>query len=425
MISQNRNLFPVWMIFMLSGFIQMGCETHGMAQDGGESNIPSLPEIETVEGYAEYARIWPEEIRMGDTVYIEYVYDNTRGTENHFIGNPEWWWPHVPNAIRLRDQSGVEWWKYAPATRTERGMIPLSLKRPPTSSESPKWKIPCGEKRSLTLKIQIPPLNAIDQMFWNAFLYQRLPSIPKELSSKEKDRMKWKFILSWDIYMMANNAVSIADFHQDKVANRGDFHQDFLLCITPRNPREHELFRTWYNRTSEAGMLPSWQFVMELYDLRPESEDGGLIPRRLSRYYSRRNSGENFIHIRGEKFEPWIFVGLGNHTPGDPNCPETWEGWKELEESLMPSTMRDEIRLTRMMIQYCDTEDPAVLDELTEWFSGMNEIQRAVMAKNAQSLPSNFPSGYELRNSMEKFIETLQPFVPAEPQMVMVGKVNS
>ncbi|MGL6196997.1 MAG: hypothetical protein ACRC2T_19465, partial [Thermoguttaceae bacterium] len=76
------------------------------------------------------------------------------------------------------------------------------------------------------------------------------------------------------------------------------------------------------------------------------------------------------------------FQRIDNRYPGDPNCPETWQGWKELEESLTPSTMRDEIRLTRILIQYCDTEDEAVLTELKDWFKDMNEIQRTVMAKN-------------------------------------------
>ena len=60
----------------------------------------------------------------------------------------------------------------------------------------------------------------------------------------------------------------------------------------------------------------------------------------------------------------------------------TWQGWQEIEKSLTPSTMRDEIRLTRIIIQYCDTKDQNILEELKEWFSGMNEIQRACMAKS-------------------------------------------
>ena len=44
--------------------------------------------------------------------------------------------------------------------------------------------------------------------------------------------------------------------------------------------------------------------------------------------------------------------------------------------------MRDEIRLTRILIQYCDTKDEQVLEELKTWFTEMNEVQRICMAKS-------------------------------------------
>jgi hypothetical protein len=44
--------------------------------------------------------------------------------------------------------------------------------------------------------------------------------------------------------------------------------------------------------------------------------------------------------------------------------------------------MRDEIRLTRIMVQYNATKRTVVLKELKDWFDGMNEVQRTVMAKS-------------------------------------------
>ena len=52
------------------------------------------------------------------------------------------------------------------------------------------------------------------------------------------------------------------------------------------------------------------------------------------------------------------------------------------KNSLTSSTMKDEIRLTRIIIQYCDTKDQKVLGELKEWFADMNEIQRMCMANS-------------------------------------------
>jgi hypothetical protein len=90
---------------------------------------------------------------------------------------------------------------------------------------------------------------------------------------------------------------------------------------------------------------------------------------------------DHLIVVDGFKYNPQQFIRTGNRKPPVDLCPKTWQGWKELEESIVPGTMRDEIRLTRIFIQYCDTKDEKVLDELKEWFAEMNEIQRAGMAR--------------------------------------------
>jgi len=103
-------------------------------------------------------------------------------------------------------------------------------------------------------------------------------------------------------------------------------------------------------------------------------------------------SVENRIEINGGRFHPRHFIILGDYgLPPMYLCPETWQSWKELEESITPSTMRDEIRLTRIHIQYYDTQDEKVLDELKEWFAGMNEVQRGVMAKSVLGRALSFP----------------------------------
>ena len=52
--------------------------------------------------------------------------------------------------------------------------------------------------------------------------------------------------------------------------------------------------------------------------------------------------------------------------------------------------MRDEIHLTRILIQYYDTEDAQVLAELKEWFANMNEVQRTVMAEYIRDKYAHF-----------------------------------
>jgi len=172
------------------------------------------------------------------------------------------------------------------------------------------------------------------------------------------------------------------------------------ITISPRLGNEMELVKHWLEGTPEKlRPVPFDQMVAEgnywyagenlkdKFDAIPliskpdfMSKERDLKINRNDRFHMASN--ERFIKVQNQDYFPYFFVRHGNRKPGDPVCPETWQGWKELEEVLSPSTMRDEIRLTRMLIQYCDTEDDAVLKELEEWFTDMNNIQRTFMAKN-------------------------------------------
>jgi len=175
------------------------------------------------------------------------------------------------------------------------------------------------------------------------------------------------------------------------------------LLIKPRPAAEMELLERWREGTPEwLWPVPSDQMFVQgsymkaIYFPLMEN-DPDFDPRKLVRepgfvskardYKFHRNdkpnfpSNECFIKVRGQDYFPYLFLRQGNRKPGDPICLTTWQGWRELEDSLVPSTMRDEIRMVRILIQYCDTEDKAVLKELQEWFATMNEIQRTIMTE--------------------------------------------
>ena len=54
--------------------------------------------------------------------------------------------------------------------------------------------------------------------------------------------------------------------------------------------------------------------------------------------------------------------------------------WREFEEKLSPGTLRDEIRLGRIQVQYLDGEKEAALNELRDWFAEMEPIQSMTLA---------------------------------------------
>ena len=167
------------------------------------------------------------------------------------------------------------------------------------------------------------------------------------------------------------------------------------LLIKPRTGSEMELVQNWLEGTPERLrpvpfdqmmvegrlLLDATFYLKDEFDSIPLTPKPGFVSRERYLKVNRNDgprmaSNEHFIHVQGKDYFPYHFVRHGNRKPGDPVCPTTWQGWKELEDSLSPSTMRDEIRLTRIIIQYYDTQDEKVLTELKEWFADMNELQR-------------------------------------------------
>ena len=208
------------------------------------------------------------------------------------------------------------------------------------------------------------------------------------------------------------------------------------ILVKPRPGDEMELLERWLEGTPERlRPVPFDQIVVEgnyfdaVFDLTDEFDAIPLTPKpgfvSKTRYLKvNRNdcfnfaSNEHFIKVQGKDYFPYIFLRHGNRKPGDPVCPETWQGWKELEESLTPSTMRDEIRLTRMLIQYCDMNDKNVLDELKEWFANMNELQRMSMAKSFDQRGHK-----DLESSFNEFYQVIREY-DTIPKLQDVGTLD-
>jgi hypothetical protein len=124
------------------------------------------------------------------------------------------------------------------------------------------------------------------------------------------------------------------------------------IKIQPRKENEMKLLEEWHRNTP-------WYLFPTLN-----------LDERYNRN-SKKDDSEKWIRKKvkvGYSYDaPQVFLRLRNLYPCYPNLPEDWGGWKELEEKFEPSTLRDEIRWTRICYQYCATEDDKVLDELKSW----------------------------------------------------------
>ena len=264
--------------------------------------------------------VYPTEAYFGDTIYITETFENISDVD-------------IPDF----DKTGSDVW--------DMPGFHLSISSPQLeekyrwSFENPTGSTACREGVFEPLKAgekfcakflypELCPLEAYDAPFWKE-LREKLP--PEGIVCTLEIEAKDKF----------------------KVA------QDVL--VKPRPAEETALLEKWYKNTPE--------------ELLPTHYDGAL-----------RNNGASNIRLSSiplKTYDPWIFIPAGYRKPSNPNNPTTVEGWRRLEANLVPSTMRDQIRLARLHVEYCATRDPdeaiKVKKEYDEWLASLPEVQRAVM----------------------------------------------
>ena len=214
-------------------------------------------------------------------------------------------------------------------------------------------------------RLQFPPLEDMDTEFWKNILFS---------TSEGK---------SVELFLNCHCQLEKPEGRDKPIAVT--VRKKFT--IQQREEKEMELLRTWYSQTPE-----------EFFPVTEICSTGN------GRKYGKGDVGspvyleDRYIQVQDRQLPLFYFLSWANRTPPQGFCPETWQGWKELEDSLFPSTMRDEIRLTRIIIQYFDTMDANVLTELKEWFAGMNEAQRAVMVKSIKE--NRQQAGFEYWNPL-------------------------
>ena len=148
--------------------------------------------------------------------------------------------------------------------------------------------------------------------------------------------------------------------------NRGEenvFTASQDILIKPRPAEEMALLEKWYKNTPK-----------ELFPFQEE--------------WSFSNSGKSNTRLSPipiRTYNPWIFIRVGNRKPSDPNNPRTLKGWRELESSLTPSTMRDEVRLSRFRLEYYAARNATKANEIKKeyrnWLDSLPEVQRVVMER--------------------------------------------
>lgn len=121
------------------------------------------------------------------------------------------------------------------------------------------------------------------------------------------------------------------------------------------------------------------------------------------------------VRVAGRSFDPRAFVRFSFRKPNRPNAPRTVDSWRKLETEFSPSTLRDEIALTRLQLEYYDAEEgeasDAALKILLDWLQNRPEPQRDVMSatlnearehlRERRDYNENFPLNAKNRKLLE------------------------
>ena len=346
--------------------------------------------------YAQEVRVscYPECVQPGDTFYVKIMFDNDSEDE-YSIRNPPLFFGIKDKRRHLLSRNGNDY-EWLPEVQF--------YAHPDTKLNHQYLIQPKSQTALFCWAFQFPPLEDLHSEFWE----NEMAALKKATEGLDYE---FQIVIGKPTRKLpTNNSNSDASqeeryglSNEEAIKRLREAAENSLMYLKTnvriklRHPDEMALIEQWYENTPES-LLPQ---IAEYTAPQPGCKVTGFL-----QYTGTHAESSNWIKIEGiqlsgHRLTPWHFVRLGNRYPSDPNAPETWQGWKELEESISESTMRDEIRLTRMLIQYCDTKDEKVLEELKAWFAEMNEVQRTCMAasilnRGRHELLASFRELYEV-----------------------------
>ncbi len=176
------------------------------------------------------------------------------------------------------------------------------------------------------------------------------------------------------------------------------------VVVEPRRENEIALLRRWLSKTRRRNLLPR---VDGTDKVAWQDKDSPDLPSTLT----------SCLWFDFFPFSPWNFIRSGNRKPSTPNNPITVDGWRRLEAEFAPSTLRDEITLTRLQIEYYDADEgeasDAALKALVDWTSQRPEPQRVVLSQSLLSKRAKF-KGTPLEAKNATLCDALTSAFPAE-----------
>lgn len=302
--------------------------------------------------YKTEIRLYPENPMIGDSVYIIVTLTNTTdltlvfNDSENYISNP---YHPVHFGLRYKEYVWLGAFELTDLLEFDRGYYP-TLKLPPR-----------GQRIIEKGAFQFPPLEDLHDPFWTKAI--------KDMGD-HPEGVEFQFFYNYPGLI------------SPKISGQDRIEATCPLRIRLRSSKEMEQVNQWYYSYPE-GAFPHIVKAKNRIKIQTgisykgEDTEKLLAMERLSELYNYRGKFLSRFVLPGNRYLP---CRTYEETWKD------WQDWKAIETLLEPSTMRDEIRLVRIMIQYHTTKDDAALKELSDWFVDMNDIQRTVMSSSIREL---------------------------------------
>lgn len=172
---------------------------------------------------------------------------------------------------------------------------------------------------------------------------------------------------------------------------------EFQVQLLPREPEEDSVLSELHRGFSSCtpSITGSCTGILEMLRiLNPELKKQSAYPPSNGLDFRL----QDFQDIKMTLLEPDVYCSFvrvfsrpGIFKPEMKNIPETVPEWKHLEESLSPSTFRDEVQFLRMVFELSENENESEekLGDLVEWLQNRPLPQRISMSMRSLDLNSD------------------------------------
>ena len=214
---------------------------------------------------------------------------------------------------------------------------------------------PGVKTRRVASALEFPPLEDWNDPFWTA--------VRDKLSTQTSVELRLRFELRLPPKVSGTRETQVL---QPQAPDAPTTVVEQTLVLKRRDVKELATVDRWFEATPP--------------DALPVRSDDGTW--KGPRFY-RRDEGPQptFISLDGASYRADAFTRIGARKPTLVDAPTTVDGWRRLEAEFAPSTLRDEIALTRLQLEYYDAPEgaasDAALEALVDWFKTRPEPQRA------------------------------------------------